>query len=229
MNERVIRVWDLPTRVAHWSGVALFAAAIATVKIGGNAMVWHGRVGLALLGLVVFRVVWGLVGSTYARFAAFVPRPRAVADYLAGRWRGVGHNPLGALSVLALLALVAFQSSAGLFANDDIAFYGPLAKAVSDDLGALASGLHRQAEWILYVLVGLHVAAVMFHVHVKKDNLIVPMITGSKRVSDPTIEGAHGGGISAFVVALAIAVAVVWVAAGGILPPPEPPPPVPNW
>jgi len=146
MNEHVIRVWDLPTRVAHWAGVALFAAAIVSVKIGGNAMVWHGRVGLALLGLVVFRIVWGLVGSTYARFAAFVPRPRALADYLAGRWRGAGHNPLGALSVLALLAFVAFQSSAGLFANDDIAFYGPLAELVSDEFGALASGLHRQAD-----------------------------------------------------------------------------------
>lgn len=229
MNEHVIRVWDLPTRAVHWSAVALFAAAIVTVKIGGNAMVWHGRIGLALLGLVVFRIVWGLVGSTYARFAAFVPGPRALADYLAGRWRGVGHNPLGALSVLALLALVAFQSSAGLFANDDIAFYGPLAKLVSDDLGALASGLHRQAEWILYAMVALHVGAVMFHVHVKKDNLILPMITGTKRVRDPAVESARGGGIPAFVVALVIALAAVWIAAGGILPPPEPPPPVPSW
>jgi len=229
MNERVIRVWDLPTRIAHWSVVALLVAAIASVKIGGNAMVWHGRAGLALLGLVVFRIVWGVVGSTYARFADFVPRPRAIVDYLAGRWRGAGHNPLGALSVLALLALVALQSSAGLFANDDIAFYGPLAALVSDELGALATRLHRRAEWVLYAMIGLHVAAVMFHLHVKKENLIAPMITGRKRVRDPAIESARGGGAAAFVIAFAIAVAAVWTASGGALPPPEPPPPVPSW
>ena len=93
MKEHVIRVWDLPTRVAHWSAAALFAAAIVTVKIGGNAMVWHGRVGLALLGLVVFRIVWGLVGSTYARFASFVwAPPRASAVLFAstvGRRRAI--------------------------------------------------------------------------------------------------------------------------------------------
>ena len=229
MNERVIRVWDLPTRIAHWSAVALLVAAIVSVKIGGNAMLWHSRAGLALLGLVVFRLVWGIVGSTYARFADFVPAPRTIVAYLAGQWRGAGHNPLGALSVLALLALVAFQASAGLFANDDIAFQGPLAVLVSADVGALATGLHRQAEWIIYAMVGLHVAAVLFHLRVKKENLIGPMITGTKRVRDPAVESARGGGPLAFAVAFAVAVAAVWVASGGALPPPAPPPPTPAW
>lgn len=229
MKQRVIRVWDLPTRVSHWSAVALFAAAIVSVKIGGNAMDWHGRFGLALLGLVAFRVVWGVVGSTYARFSDFVPGPRALADYLAGRWRGAGHNPLGALSVLVLLALVAFQSVSGLFANDDIAFRGPLAGLVAGDASAAITALHQQAEWLLYAAVALHVGAVMYHLHAKKDNLVAPMITGTKAVSDPAAQSAEGGSLVAFVIALAIAAAAVWAASGGLLPPPEPPPAVPAW
>ena len=109
MKSRPILVWDLPTRIAHWSLAALVVAAIVSVKIGGNAMVWHGRIGLAILGVVVFRIVWGAVGSTYARFAHFAPRPGSIRAYLDGKWRGVGHNPLGALSVFALLGLMSFQ------------------------------------------------------------------------------------------------------------------------
>lgn len=229
MKQHVIRVWDLPTRVSHWSAVALVAAAIVSVKIGGNAIVWHGRFGLALLGLVVFRIVWGLVGSTYARFSDFVPSPRELADYLAGRWRGVGHNPLGALSVIVLLALVAFQSVSGLFANDDIAFQGPLARLVAGDTSAAVTALHQQAEWLIYAMIALHVGAVMFHLHAKKDNLLRPMITGTKAVSDPGARSAQGGTPAAFVIALALAAAAVWVASGTLLPPPEPPAAVPAW
>lgn len=229
MKQRVIRVWDLPTRFSHWSAVALVAAAIVSAKIGGNAMIWHERFGLALFGLVVFRIVWGVVGSTYARFSDFVPGPRMIADYFAGRWRGVGHNPLGALSVIVLLALIAFQSVTGLFANDDIAFQGPLAGLVASDASAAITALHHQAEWPIYAMIALHVVAVMFHLHAKKDNLVLPMITGTKAVSDPAAQPAEGGTPVAFVIALALAAAAVWAASGGLLPPPEPPPAVPAW
>lgn len=226
-----ILLWDLPTRLAHWLLVALVAGAIVTVKIGGNAMVWHGRIGLAILGVIVFRIVWGVVGSTYARFTHFLPTPGAIRAYLKGHWRGVGHNPLGALSVIALLSLMAGQSLAGAFANDDIAFYGPLYHAVSSELSTWITGLHRQAEWIVYGLVALHVGAVLWHTHVKKDDLIRPMITGVKAVDDRAIPHARGGGPLALVLALVLAGLAVWAASGGAVTPPAPVPAAatPDW
>lgn len=229
MNKRPILLWDLPTRLAHWSLAALLLGSVVSVKIAGNAMEWHGRFGLALLGVLVFRIVWGVVGSTYARFLQFLPSPRAIADYLGGRWRGVGHNPLGALSVLALLALMSFQSLAGLFAHDDISFHGPLYRLISSELSTRVSGWHRQAEWIVYGLVALHVGAVMFYTHVKKDNVIAPMINGTKTVSDAAIEPARGGGPAALVLAVTVAALAVWLASGGWIPPQAAPAPAPVW
>lgn len=232
MNIRKILVWDIPTRIFHWTLVLLVVAAYCTALIGGNLIVWHGWLGIAIGGLLVFRLMWGVIGSTYARFANFVPGPGGIVAYLRGRWRGVGHNPLGALSVLVLLAILGFQVVSGLVANDDIAFEGPLYALVSKDTSDWLSGLHRQNFWITIALVALHVLAVLFYAHVKKDNLVKPMITGFKEVSDPELKSAQGGGTVAFIVALAVAGFAVWAAMGGLLPPPPPPPPaqaVPAW
>ncbi len=229
MNERTVRVWDLPTRLFHWLLLGLVTGSIFSVKIGGNAMIWHGRFGHLIVGLIVFRIVWGFVGSTHARFLHFVPTPRSIGAYLAGRWRGVGHNPLGALSVFALLGMIAFQSISGLFANDDIAFNGPLYRAVSSATSNQISGWHRQAEWYLYALIALHIAAVLFYTVFKRDNLIGPMITGRKRIVDREAEPARGGGWLAFAFALAVAVFAWWVAGGALLPPPPPPAPDLGW
>lgn len=229
MSERTIRVWDLPTRLFHWLLFVLIVAAIVAAKVGGNAMEWHGRFGHLIFGLIVFRVVWGVIGSTTARFAHFVRGPGAIKAYVQGRWRGIGHNPLGALSVLALLGLTGFQATTGLFANDDIAFSGPLSALVSSDTSNLLSGWHRQAEWFIYGLVGLHVAAVLYYTHVRKDNLVKPMVVGSKKVADPTLESARGGGLVAFAVAVVITAAALWVSGGALVPPPPPPPPALGW
>ncbi|MCV2217643.1 cytochrome b/b6 domain-containing protein [Thauera sp. Sel9] len=232
MNIRKILVWDIPTRVFHWTLALLVVAAYCTALIGGNLIVWHGWLGIAIGGLLVFRLVWGVLGSTYARFANFVPGPGGIVAYLRGQWRGVGHNPLGALSVLALLAILGFQVVSGLVANDDIAFEGPLYALVSKDTSDWLSGLHRQNFWIIIALVALHVLAILFYAHVKKDNLVKPMISGFKEVSDPELKSAQGGGTVAFIVALAVAGFAVWAAMGGLLPPPPPPPPVqavPAW
>lgn len=232
MNERIIRVWDVPTRLFHWLLAALVVAAVVSAKIGGNAMIWHGRFGHLILGLIVFRLAWGVVGSTYARFGQFVRGPRAVMDYLRGRWCGVGHNPLGALSVLALLGVVGFQATTGLFANDDIAFKGPLYAAVSSATSNQITGWHRQAEWWIYGLVALHVAAVLFHVVVKREQMIGPMVTGRKRVDRQDAEPARGGGAVALLVALALSATALWAAGGGLLPeapPAVPPPPTLDW
>ena len=103
---RRIVLWDLPLRVFHWSLMAAVTAAIVTGELGGAWMPWHGRAGLLIVGLLVFRVVWGVLGSATSRFTHFAPSPGRLLAYLRGRWRGVGHNPLGALSVFALLGLL---------------------------------------------------------------------------------------------------------------------------
>ncbi|WP_346014643.1 cytochrome b/b6 domain-containing protein, partial [Thiocystis violacea] len=217
-----IKLWDLPTRIHHWLLAVLVALAFATGLTGGNWMVWHGRIGLAILGLLTFRLAWGLVGSTYARFSQFVRGPGSIVAYLRGRWHGVGHNPLGALSVLALLGLLLTQSLLGLFATDDIAFKGPLYAAVSMDTADWAARLHRQLIWVVGALVILHICATLFYTLIRKDNMIRPMVSGYKTLSDSAAASATGGGLIAFLFAFALAAAAVWVADGGLLPPPPP-------
>jgi cytochrome b len=230
MNSKKIRLWDLPTRLFHWLLVLGVVASIVSGQLGGNLIDWHGRIGVLIVGLIVFRVTWGLLGSTYARFAQFFPTPAKVKAYLRGEWRGVGHNPLGAFSVFGLLGLVAFQAFSGLFSNDDITFVGPLFDLVSKDLSNQLTGLHKLSSNLLFILIGLHLAAIAFYGHVKKDNLIKPMITGWKETDQG--ESAKGGGFVALIVALAIAVAAVYAASGAWLPEPPPQPPAaetPSW
>ena len=181
-----ILLWDLPLRVFHWSLVACVTTAVVTGELGGAWMAWHGRVGLAVVGLLVFRIVWGLVGSATSRFTQFAPSPSSVLRYLRGRWRGVGHNPLGALSVFALLGLLTLQAATGLFGNDDIAFAGPLNHLVDDTLGSRLTGWHRVLALGLFALMGLHLLAVAFHVVVKRHRLVRPMLTGVQHVEAGT-------------------------------------------
>ena len=225
MNTRKIRVCDLPTRLFHWLLVVLVLAAYVTGQIGGSMIEWHGRAGVAITGLLAFRIVWGIVGSTYARFADFVPTPGRIGSYLRGQWNRPGHNPLGALSVFALLAILIFQAVSGLFSNDEIAFSGPLRELVSSETSERLSGLHRQNYWVILAFVVLHVGAVVFYALVKKDDLVKPMITGVKEVADPAHEPARGGGTVAFIVALAVTAAVLYFATGSFIEPPPPPPP----
>lgn len=225
MKMRRVRVWDLPTRLFHWLLAVLVVVAYITAQIGGSLIEWHGRVGIAITGLLAFRLVWGVIGSTYARFADFVPGPAHLWAHLRGHWSGLGHNPLGALSVLALLGMMLYQAITGLFANDDIAFSGPLRALVSSEASAWLSGLHRQNYWPTIVLVGLHVSAVIFYALVKKDNLLRPMITGIKEVDEADARPAQGGGTVAFIVALAITAAVLYLATGSFIEAPPPPPP----
>jgi cytochrome b len=216
------RIWDLPTRIFHWALAVLVVAAFVSAKIGGNAMVWHGRLGLAILGLLTFRIVWGFVGSTYARFAQFVRGPAAIRAYLKGAWQGQGHNPVGAFSVLALLGILSVQAVTGLFANDDIAFEGYLYTLVGSELSGRITGIHHLLEKALMLFVALHVGAIAFYAHVKKHNLVKPMLTGW--ADGKPCESAKGGGAVAFIAAMLIAAATVWAASGALLPPPPPPP-----
>jgi cytochrome b len=221
-----ILLWDLPLRLFHWSLVAAVTTAIITGQLGGNWMSLHGQAGLAIIGLVTFRLVWGVVGSRHARFASFVPTPRTLLAYVRGQWRGVGHNPLGALSVFALLGVVAVQAILGLFTNDEIAFSGPLSACISESLSIRLTGWHHLIADGLLILLGLHVAAIVFHVLAKKDNLVRPMVTGHKEVPAELAPSAtpgrqeRRGSIVFVVVALLAAAAAVVVASGEWLPDP---------
>ncbi len=231
MPDNRIKLWDLPTRLFHWLLVLLVALAFLTGLSGGSLMTWHGRIGLAILGLLAFRLAWGFIGSTYARFSQFVRGPRTILAYMRGRWHGVGHNPLGAVSVLTLLGLLLFQTLSGLVATDDIAFNGPLHALVPTDTSDWLSGLHRRAIWLIGGLVLLHVGATLFHSLFRKDNLVIPMLTGYKPAQDSTATSATGGGPIPFLIALVFAATLVWIANGGLIAPTPPPPPgsVPSW
>jgi cytochrome b len=191
-----VYVWDLPVRLFHWLLVLSIVALFVTGKLGGNWMEWHKLVGFFTLGLVVFRILWGLVGSETARFASFVRGPGAVIGYLRSSFGAshsaaptklaqLGHNPLGALSVVALLTVVLFQAVSGLFADDDILMRGPYANAVSGAISAQFTKLHKLNSDLILVLVGLHLAAIAFYFFFKKDNLVKPMLNGHKQVDAP--------------------------------------------
>lgn len=213
----VVEVWDLPLRLFHWALVVAVAFAIVTAKTGGEWIVWHGRAGLLIVGLVVFRVVWGLVGSTHARFVNFVPTPGRIRAYLSGQWHGLGHNPLGALSVFALLGILAFQGGSGLISNDDISFTGPLASLVEEELSLKLTGWHHRFGNYLLALVALHVAAILFYRLVKKERLVRAMVTGVKPVEaiPPGVPAVAKARPVALLVSLALAWMAVWAASGG--------------
>lgn len=214
-----INIWDLPIRLFHWLLVLTVIGSITTEAQGGNAMDWHGRCGLLILGLVSFRICWGFVGSTYARFSQFLRGPAAIRAYLRGQWRSQGHNPLGALSVLAMLMLLLLQVLSGLFANDDIAYNGPLYELVGKNLSDRLTHLHGLCSWLLLTLVAMHILAILYYRKFKGENLVSPMVNGWKEGDG---ESTQGGGPLAFLLSLAVACLVVYAASGAFLPPPPP-------
>lgn len=183
-----VRVWDLPTRLFHWGLLAAVVALFVTGKVGGNAMDWHLRLGLATGALVAFRLVWGLVGGRWSRFASFVRGPLTVWRYLRGQWPAqAGHNPLGAWSVLALLAVLTLQVATGLVADDEIATVGPLNALVPEDWASWGTRWHKgTGQTLLLALVGLHVVAIVLHRLVKRHDLVRPMLTGDQTLPAST-------------------------------------------
>jgi cytochrome b len=207
-----VAIWDLPTRIFHWALVALIGLSWWTAEAG--LLEWHYRSGLAIFGLLAFRIVWGLIGSSTARFANFVRGPRTILDHLRGRGGPVlGHSPIGALSVIALLVAVSAQVGLGLFASDeDGLMSGPLAGWISDDLSERITDLHHDLFDYLLILIGLHVAAIFYHLLVKRDNLTGPMVTG-RRSGPAATEGMVAAPAWRLAVAVAIAVGAVWLIA----------------
>jgi cytochrome b len=204
-----VRVWDVPTRLFHWLLVIGFALSWWTAETG--RLEWHRWSGYVLLGLVTFRIYWGFFGSSTARFSQFVRGPRAIAGYLRGAWTvKPGHNPLGALSVLALLLLLAALILLGLFAVDvDGIESGPLSLYVSFDAGRAAAEWHEDIFDALLWLVGLHVAAIGWYRVVKRENLLAAMFHGTGHFPPPAppLQPASAWRL---VVGVVLAVALTW-------------------
>jgi len=178
---RRVRIWDLPTRIFHWSLASLVLAAWVSGQFGGQPwLAWHFRFGYAILALLVFRLFWGFAGDRYARFSSFAPSMRATLGYLRTPQPWAGHNPLGALSVYALLTVAGLQVLTGLFASDGDFTEGPWALFVSESTVKLVSSIHRFNRWVLLALVASHLVAVAWHTYRRRDALLRGMVSGDR-------------------------------------------------
>ncbi len=209
-----VRVWDVPVRLFHWIQLALFVSLFITAEVLDDKIELHATLGLALLALVLFRLLWGFAGSSYARFSQFLTGPGTVISYLKQKPFVAGHNPLGGWMVVTLLALMLTQAILGLFANDDIMFDGPLAYLVSKETSDLLTELHEFVFHLILPLAGLHVAAVIWHKLRHGENLIPAMFTGYKELPPGTqVQDAKSGGLLRAAVLLAFSAGIVYVLA----------------
>jgi cytochrome b len=215
------RIWDLPTRVFHWALAFCVVCLLITGFRGGDAMPWHYRFGYCVLTLLMFRLVWGVVGGKWSRFASFVYAPSSILRYMKGQGdalHSVGHNPLGAFSVFAMLAMLLVQVSTGLISDDEISAAGPLTKFVSNATVSLASSYHVTIGKVLViVLVITHLVAIVFYLYKKRENLIKPMLHGDKLLPNSTPASADTAATRtlALAILLACAAAVYWLVSLG--------------
>ena len=200
-----VRVWDLPTRLFHWSLAICFLGLVITGTVGDGALIFHFRFGYAMLALLLFRIVWGVLGGRWSRFGNFLFSPRATLTYLQGKSPSdadVGHTPLGALSVWALLVFLIAQVASGLVSDDDISFTGPLSHLVSNATVSLATNYHTDiGKWILLALVLVHLVAIVIYTR-RQRGLVSAMLHGDKLLAVPAL--ASRDDISARLLALFI-------------------------
>jgi cytochrome b len=214
-----VPVWDLPTRLFHWLLVALVGFSWWSAE--NDEIDLHIWSGLAILSLLIFRLLWGVVGSSTARFTSFIRGPRAILAYVKDMkgWRPIGHSPQGALSVLALLGVLLAQAGLGLFAVDNDGLYeGPLAYLISIDAAEEVADLHEDLFEVIKILVGLHIAAILFYRLMLGKRLVGPMITG-KAAAETCVEPMRAGRWWAALLSLVAAIATTrWIIAGAPLP-----------
>ena len=189
---KTVNVWDLPTRLFHWTLVVLMIIQWWSAE-NSDTMDWHLRGGYVVLTLVLFRLIWGFMGSDTARFSDFLRGPGAALAYVKALVRGetplyLGHNPMGGWSIVALLTLLLIQTGTGLFANDDILIEGPLYDWVSKSASDWLTTVHKLNFNLLLLVIAVHISAVLFYLLVKRENLIHPMLSGRKHLS-PEREG----------------------------------------
>lgn len=206
---RRIKVWDLPVRLSHWVMAGLVAALLVTGFKGNLGL--HVQLGQILLVVLAFRIVWGFLGSTTARFTDFIRGPAAIIGYLRTGFSATpGHSPVGALSVVALLGILSWQIGTGLFSQDEIGIdQGPFAGKIAGELSSRISGWHSTSKWIVLALIALHIVAIFYYAIAKRTDLVGPMVTGSKKAA-PGLPWRDTSGYS-----LLLATAILALIAGG--------------
>lgn len=222
---KTIKVWDLPLRVFHWLLVVCVVGAYFCVKSAGvtegwlsetglDWMTWHSRFGYAVLTLILFRLIWGLIGPYYARFAQFISGPGRIIAFLRDQTWTAGHNPLGAWSVIAMLLAFGVQAASGLFASDDILFEGPLS-SLNPALSSRLNALHHASEWILIALVAIHLCAIIYYCVFRHKPLVRAMITGN--MPQEQLAGSEPARHSQDSMSMAIRAGVVLVICAGFV------------
>jgi cytochrome b len=209
-----MKVWDLPVRLFHWAIVVLILFAWGTQEF--NHMEWHVWVGYTILTLLLFRIVWGFVGSDTARFARFLRSPLAGLRHLAGIHRRepdreIGHNAAGGWMVLVMLALIGVQAGTGLFANDDALTEGPLMHLVDKDRSDWLSHIHSVNFKLIEGIIVLHVLAIVLYAVLKRQNLVRPMVTGTKLMPVDTVAPRLVSPVRAAVILAVAAGVVAWL------------------
>jgi len=212
-------IWDLPLRIFHWSFATTILAAWYTAEQEGELIDLHMQLGYIALALLTFRVLWGVIGPKHARFSQFFPSPKKLVSYLTGGKNAneskmsAGHNPLGALMVILMIVLVTMQAVSGLFINDDIFSAGPYYGALGNDVGKVMSFLHHNTFNLMIAAIALHIAAISYYWWVKKQNLVLPMITGKKSADliDEADVIPHSKIILAIIIAIACSAFVYWL------------------
>ncbi len=218
MADRRVKLWDLPVRLSHWAFVGLMPALWWTWK--SEQMSLHVWLGNVTLGVVVFRILWGMMGSSTARFPGFVKGPGAAVSYLRALFSKsaepvVGHNPVGGWSVVALLGVLAAEVTLGLFSADiDGLNSGPLNYKVSDSLGETLTHWHGVIFYVLLILIAVHLAAIVFYLLVKRENLVGPMITGVRRLPE-TVIAPRFAPIWRLILCIVITMGLMWWVSAG--------------
>lgn len=209
-------IWDLPLRIFHWCFAFTVFACWYTAENKDDYIDIHIQLGFIALGLVIFRVLWGVVGPKHARFSQFIPSPNKVISYLKNsnkHNKTPGHNPLGALMVVLMILLIGIQTISGLFINDDVFSSGPYYGSISSDLEGIMQFLHHNSFDFMIAAIVLHILAILFYWIVKKQNLVVPMLTGKKSATDVKSSDAipHSKIILAVIIAALCAGFVYWL------------------
>jgi len=194
-----IRVWDWPTRLFHWTLTGLVIALVVTGNVGGNAMVWHFRCGYGVLCLLIFRIIWGFCGGHWSLWRQLACTPASIRQYLMPSASSsppttyLGHNPLGSLSIIAILALLGLQVGTGLFSDDEIANAGPLVRLVAESTVNMATRWHKGfGKTLILLLVAIHLLAILWYFLKKKENLTRAMLTGNKSSEVPAPSSKDG-------------------------------------
>jgi cytochrome b len=208
-------IWDLPLRLFHWLLVASLFAQWLTAEVLENATQWHAYIGYFTLGLILFRIIWGFIGTRYSKFSSFLGSPKAIFNYAKSIFSvkyqaHVGHNPLGGLLLPAVLGLVGLQAVSGLFVTDDIIFTGPYYTSVSSQIQEIMQTIHHNIfDWLLY-LIGVHLLALLFYKYRLKQDLIRPMIDGKKAL-DKQDGIPHSQLLKAVILTVLISAFIIWL------------------